>query len=106
MYPGGYAKQHPDRPAIIMASSGESVSYREYEERTNRLSRLLREHGLNRLDHYSIFMENNVRYLECCGAGERSGLYYTCINHFLQADELAYILNNSESKLLLSLIHI
>ena len=101
MYPGGYAKQHPDRPAIIMASSGESVSYREYEERTNRLSRLLREHGLNRLDHYSIFMENNVRYLECCGAGERSGLYYTCINHFLQADELAYILNNSESKLLI-----
>ena len=34
--------------------------------------------------------------------GERSGLYYTCINGYLQADELAYILNNSESKLLIT----
>ena len=54
--------------------------------------------GLQRLDHYSIFMENNSRYLEACGAGERSGLYYTCVNSYLTADELAYIVNNSESK--------
>lgn len=101
MYAADYVNQHPDRPAFIMASTGESVSYREYEARTNQLSHLLRAHGLERLDHYSIFMENNARYIECCGAGERSGLYYTCINHYLQADELAYILTNSESKLLI-----
>jgi len=35
-------------------------------------------------------------------AGERSGLYYTCINAYLQADELAYILNNSESRVLIT----
>ena len=46
-------------------------------------------------------MENNARYIECCGAGERSGLYFTCINSFLTADELAYIVNNSESKVLI-----
>lgn len=101
MYAGHYATQHPDRPAFIMAGTGESVSYREFDARTNQLNHLLRAHGLQRLDHYSIFMENNARYLECCGAGERSGLYYTCVNHYLQADELAYILTNSESKLLI-----
>ncbi len=101
MYPGKYAELNPDRPAFIMASTGEAVTYREYEARTNQLAHLLRHHGLNRLDHYSIFMENNNRYLECCGAGERSGLYYTCINHYLKGDELAYILNNSESKILI-----
>ncbi len=68
----------------------------------NRLAHLLRAHGLKRLDHYSIFMENNDRYLEACGAGERSGLYYTCVNSYLTADELAYILNNSESKVLIT----
>ena len=60
-----------------MATSGEVVTYGEYEARTNRLAHLLRDQGLQRLDHYSIFMENNARYLEMCGAGERSGLYYT-----------------------------
>ena len=47
-------------------------------------------------------MENNARYVECCGAGERAGLYYTCINSYLTAEELAYIVNNSESKVLIT----
>ncbi|MEM7020370.1 MAG: AMP-binding protein [Pseudomonadota bacterium] len=102
MYAGNYVKQNPERPVFIMASSGESMTYQEYEARTNQLAHFLRECGLNRMDHYSIFMENNSRYLECCGAGERSGLYYTCVNSYLKADELAYILSNSESKVLIT----
>jgi long-chain acyl-CoA synthetase len=84
-----------------MAQSGETVTYAELEARTNRLAHFLRNRGLKRLDHYAIFMENNARYLECCGAGERAGLYFTCINSFLTPDELAYIVNNSESKVLI-----
>ena len=85
-----------------MASTGESVSYAEYEARANRLAHLLRARGLGPLDHYAIFMENNDRYLEACAAGERAGLYYTCVNSYLIAPELAYILNNSSSKLLIT----
>ncbi len=73
MYPGAYAQQHPDRPAFVMAGTGESVSYREFEERANRLAHLLRANGIERLGHYSVFMENNNRYLESCAAGERTG---------------------------------
>ena len=47
-------------------------------------------------------MENNDRYLEACAAGERAGLYYTRVNSCLTAPELAYILNNSTSKLLIT----
>ena len=47
-------------------------------------------------------MENNARYVETCGAGERTGLYYTCVNSFLTPDELAFILNNSQSKVLIT----
>ena len=85
-----------------MAGSGLSVGYAEFDARTNRLAHLLRAHGLQRLGHYSIFMENNDRYLEACGAGERTGQYYTCVNSYLTADELAYILQNSESRLLIT----
>src|SRR6202012_3772148 len=51
---------------------------------------------------YAIIMENNARYIECCGAGERAGLYYTCINSYLTPEELAYILTNSNSKVLIT----
>ncbi len=102
MYPGDYARKHPDRAAFIMASSGETVTYAELEARANRLAHLLYDAGLRRLDHYSIFMENNARYIEACSAGERSGAYYTCVNSFLTADELAYILQNSESQVLIT----
>ncbi|MBT4690616.1 MAG: AMP-binding protein [Rhodospirillaceae bacterium] len=102
MYPGKYGAQHPDRPAFIMAESGETVSYRDYEARCNKLAHLLRARGLARLDHYAIFMENHVRYLETCGAGERAGHYYTCINSYLTAEEVAYIVNNSESQVLIT----
>ncbi len=102
MYAGRYAELNPERPAFVMSNSGTTVSYREYDNRTNQLAHLLRDLGLQRLDHYSIFMENNDRYLECCGAGERAGLYYTCINSYLKDEELAYILNNSESRILIT----
>ena len=102
MYPGKYAQQHPDRPAFIMASTGEVVTYAELDARSNRLAHLLRAHGLKPRDHFSIFMENNTRYLETNSAGERTGAFYTCVNSYLTADELAYILQNSESKALIT----
>src|SRR3954452_15630647 len=102
MYPGQHARLRPLQPAFIMAATGETVTYRELEARSNRLAHLLRKRGLERLDHYSIFMENNSRYLEACGAGERSGLYYTCVNSYLTAGELAYILTNSQSRILIT----
>src|ERR1700722_10241124 len=102
MYPGRHAITRASRPAFIMASSGESVTYGELEARSNRLAHLLRSLRLARLDHYAVFMENNARFVECCAAGERSGLYYTCVNSFLTAGEVAYILNNSRSKVLIT----
>ena len=102
MYSGVHAKARADQPAIIMAQTGEAITYAELEARSNRLAHFLRKRGLNRLDHYAILMENNARYVECCGAGERAGLYFTCINSYLTADEVAYIVNNSESKILIT----
>jgi long-chain acyl-CoA synthetase len=102
MYPGPHAVQRADRPAIVMARSGETITYRELEARSNRLAHLLRSLGLTRLDHYAIFMENHPRFVECCAAGERSGLYYTAVNSFLTPSELAYIVNNSLSRVLIT----
>jgi long-chain acyl-CoA synthetase len=102
MYTGKHVHLRPLQPAFIMANTGEAVTYAALEARSNRLAHLLRNRGLKRLDHYAIFMENNCRYLEACGAGERSGLYFTCVNSYLTAGELAYIVTNSESRILIT----
>ena len=102
MFPAQHAVQRAEVPAVIMAGSGETITYRELEAHSNQLAHLLRVAGLKRLDHYAIFMENHPRYIECCAAGERSGLYYTAVNSFLNAGEVAYIVNNSLSKVLIT----
>ena len=102
MYPGLQAKTRPDQPAIVMARSGETITYRQLDERSNQLAHLLRDIGLKRGDHYAVFMENHPRYIECDAAGERSGLYFTNVNSFLTAGELAYIVNNSLSRVLIT----
>ena len=102
MYLGRFAQSRANEPAIIMAGSGETRTFSEIEARSNQLAHLLRDRGLGRLDHYAIFMENNLQYVECCAAGERAGLYYTCINSFLTAEELAYLVDNCEAKVLIT----
>src|SRR6266700_5568453 len=102
MYTGKHAHLRPLQPAFIMAGTGETVTYAELEARSNRLAHLFRKRGLKRLDHYAIFMENNNRYLEACGAGERAGLYFTCVNSYLTSPELVYILTNSQSRILIT----
>ena len=102
MYPGKQVVSRAEQPAFIMAETGERVTYAELERRSNRLAHLLRATGLRRLDHYAIFMENNARYVECCAAGIRSGLYFTCVNSYLTVEELAYIVDNSQSRILIS----
>ena len=68
MYAGRFARERAGQAAFIMAGSGETATYSEYEARTNRLAHFFRSRGLKRLDHYAIFMENNDRYIESCGA--------------------------------------
>lgn len=102
MYAPDVAATDPDRPCIVMASSGATVSYGEFEARSNQLAHLFRDRGLQRLDHHSLFMENHERFFEVCGAGERSGLYVTAINSYLTPDEVAYLVDNSRSRIVVT----
>ena len=85
-----------------MAQSGETITHGQLEARANKIARLLRTVGLKRGDHCAVFMENHPRYIECGFAAERAGLYYTNVNSYLTAGELAYIVNNSLSQVLIT----
>src|SRR5690349_4235378 len=102
MYIGGYARTRPEHPALIDSGTGQALSYRELDQRSNRLAQLLFAEGLRRGDGIALFMENNPRYLEIVWAALRSGLYITTINRYLTAGEAAYIVSDSNAKVLIA----
>ncbi len=99
MHPSIHAKKHPDRPAYIMAGSGETVTFRQLDEQSNRIAQLFRSLGLKPRDHIAIFMENNARFFEICWGAQRSGLIYTAISSRLTAAEVDYIVGDCGAKL-------
>ena len=76
---GAHAAAHPDRPAVVMAGSGAVTTYRQLDERSNRLAHVFRRAGLRTGDHVALMMENGSPFLEAAWAAQRAGLYYTCL---------------------------
>jgi long-chain acyl-CoA synthetase len=98
MYPGTHAKTCPDKPAVVMAESGETITYGELDERSNRCAHLLHSLGLRVGDSIAILLENHPRFFEICWAAQRSGLYYTAISSRLTPGEVAYIVGDCGAK--------
>ena len=95
MYPGTYAAEAPDRPAAVMAGTGETLTYGDLERRSVQLAHVLHEAGLRPGDVVALLTENNLRAFEVYWAAMRSGLYITAVNWHLKPDEIAYIVNDS-----------
>ena len=100
MYPGAYSTLTPDKPAVIMAGSGDVVTYAELERGSVRLARYFHEIGLRRGDHVALLSNNNARVFEVYWAAMRSGLYLTAINRHLTAPEVAYIVDDCQARCL------
>ena len=73
-HPIAHAAATPDKPAMIMAGSGETVTYAELDARANRGAHLIRSLGLKRGDGIAVLMDNTPRYLEVIWAAERTGV--------------------------------
>jgi fatty-acyl-CoA synthase len=102
MYPGKWSQESPERPAVIHSVTGETVTFRQLDERSNRLAQLMWDRGLRPGDHAAIFMENNVRFFEVIWAALRSGLYITTVNRYLTDEEAGYIVDDCEAQVLVA----
>ena len=96
------AREFGDKPAGIMAGSGERLSYAELERRSNQIAHLFRSRGLRPGDHVAILMENRLDLFPVALAAQRSGLLYTPVNWHLSSDEAAYIVADCGARLLIS----
>jgi acyl-CoA synthetase (AMP-forming)/AMP-acid ligase II len=94
MFPGAHVQTTPDRPAVIMAGSGQVITYRELDDEANRVSRLFRSLGLAPGDHIAFCLENHPRFLGLAWGAHYAGLHYTAMSSRLTTDEMAYIIED------------
>ncbi|MBL8651089.1 MAG: acyl-CoA synthetase [Sphingopyxis sp.] len=100
MHPSVHARTHPDKPAIIVAETGEAISYAELDAASNQVAQLFRAHGLGHDDVVAFMLDNTPHYYGLTWGAQRAGLRYVCISSRLTQDETDYILDNSGAKLL------
>ncbi len=102
MHLGEVASRAPDRPAVVMGGTGQTITFGQLDARSNRVAQLFRSLGLERGGSVAILLENHPRFLEVAWAAQRSGLYYTAINIHLTIDEAAYIVRDCGASLVVS----
>ncbi len=99
-HPSRHAAVTPDKPAVIMARSGETVPYRLLDKRSNQGAHLFRKFGLKRGDSIALLLDNGPRFHDICFAAQRSGLFYTPMSTRLSLSEAEYIVQDCGAKAL------
>lgn len=100
MHPSIHAQNNPDKIAYIMAQSGEQISYRQLNDRSNQIAQLFRANNVQKGDGIAIFMDNNPQFFEICWAAQRAGIYFTAVSSRLTASEVDYIVGDCKAKML------
>ena len=101
MHPTHHARSHPNKPAYIMAASGETVTFGELDARSNQGAHLFRSLGIGPGQSIAIFMDNVARYYEVLWAAQRAGLRFTCVSSKLTAGEVEYIVKDCGARSLI-----
>jgi fatty-acyl-CoA synthase len=96
---GFHALRTPDRPAITFA--GDRISYRELMRRIETVAGWLAARGIGPGNVVALLMKNSSAFIELTFATSHVGAVTLPINYRLAADEVGYILDNSEAGLLI-----
>jgi len=88
----------PERTAI--AFEGKRYSYAQLKERVNRLADSLNRLDLKKGDRAAILEVNCNEYVEACFGVVRAGGIFVPMNFRIRQDELVYLVNKAEPKIL------
>lgn len=90
----------PDRIAIICGDR--QVTFREMDERANRLAHHLASRGVGKGDHVGIYSRNSIEALETMIATYKLRAISVSVNYRYTAEEVRYIVDNAD---LVALVH-
>jgi long-chain acyl-CoA synthetase len=95
------AEREPDRPALLLPD-GSTWTFGALREEANRLSHGLRALGLRPGDGIAALLPNDVHAYTVRLAAFQTGLYLTALNHHLTGPEIAYVLGDAETRVLIA----
>jgi long-chain acyl-CoA synthetase len=104
-HPYIHAQSHPDKAAVIVAETGQTISFAELEAASNRVAQLIRSRGLGVGDVVAFMVGNEAEYYALVWGAHRTGVHFVAMSTRLTADESNYILENSGAKLFVLSAH-
>ena len=93
------AAKYPNK--LALKDARRQLTFKELNERTNRLANGLLKSGLKKGDNITILSNNSIEFMEIYVAAAKGGFIITPLNFRLHPDDISFIINNSDSKWLL-----
>ncbi|WP_411130313.1 non-ribosomal peptide synthase/polyketide synthase [Streptomyces sp. x-19] len=97
---GGQAASTPDAPAVITEDT--TLTYRELDERANRLAHLLRQRGVGADTVVAVSLPRGIDLVVSLLAVVKAGGAYVPVDPEYPADRIAYMLSDSGARLLIA----
>jgi long-chain acyl-CoA synthetase len=101
-HPSAHVAARGDKHALVMGTSGETRTYRQLEEASNRVAQLLRARGLRTGERVAVLLVNRPAWYEVVWGALRAGLYVTPVNFHLTAAEAGYIVADCGARALVA----
>ncbi|MGD9781083.1 MAG: AMP-binding protein [Kiritimatiellia bacterium] len=95
-----WARATPDHDFLVYPDRNLRWSYRQFDQRVNRLAKGLLAIGIRKGDHVGIWAKNVPDWLVFQFACAKTGAVLVTVNTAYKAEELDYILRQSDMKLL------
>lgn len=95
-----HAAATPSKAALI--SGDVTRTFAELDARTSRLAHALSERGVRAGDRVAVMLPNGIEFFEAWAAATKLDAPVVLVNWHLKADELAYILGDSQARLLIT----
>jgi len=90
------AQRLPQKIALICGNR--RFTYREVEERANRLAHSLVNEGIGRGDRVAVYLDNTAEAVVAVFAILKAGAVFLVVNPTTKTDKLLYILNNCRAR--------
>ncbi|MFL6208877.1 MAG: class I adenylate-forming enzyme family protein [Pyrinomonadaceae bacterium] len=91
----------PTKPFLFSEADGRHWTYAEFDAAVNRTANMLAAHDVKHGDVVSLLLPNSAEYIIAYCACFKLGALAGPVNSLLKAEEIEYVVNNSEAKLLL-----
>src|SRR5712691_10134831 len=88
----------PNRDFLFSESDGRRFTYAEFDRAVDRAANMLASHGVRKGDVASLLMPNSAEYIIAYFACWKLGALAGPVNSLLKAQEMAYVISNSEAK--------